>query len=265
MTGRERARALRRSCAHELVPLVQAITAPAAADDCCLHQSFPENDAARVRARRDRAVRLRLRPRPAGQDPPPVHDQVLARRRAHHHARARGRPGARRCSARCTRPGTRMYEQGIDRDYEGTPLAERHLGRRAREPVAAVGEPGRAQPAVLEALLSRSCRPRSRPSSAKRAARHVLPRHQQGRALADPHRRRRGHLQPARHAALRPRARAARGQAGGRRPARGLARARSQPTSASRRPTTATAAAGRALVSTARSAARSRATRSATS
>ena len=62
--------------------------------------------------------------RPAGQDAPPVHDQVLARRRAHHHARARGRPRPTRCSARCTSAGHALYEQGVAPRLEGTPLAE---------------------------------------------------------------------------------------------------------------------------------------------
>jgi carboxypeptidase Taq len=62
------------------------------------------------------------------------------------------------------------------------------------------------------------------------------------RALAHPHRRRRGDVQSARDDALRPGAGAARGLAGRARPARRVARAlSSSPTSASPRPTTATA------------------------
>ena len=52
-----------------------------------------------------------------------------------------------------------MYEQGIASDYEGTPLATRHLGRRAREPVAPVGERGRTQPELLGISSIRNCRP----------------------------------------------------------------------------------------------------------
>ena len=61
----------------------------------CLRQPAPEDDQLGVRPRGDPALRLRLRARPAGPDAPSVHDQVLARRRAHHHARARERPHRR--------------------------------------------------------------------------------------------------------------------------------------------------------------------------
>ena len=84
-----------------------AITAQPPADDACLRQHYPEDAAAGVRPRGDHALRLRLRARPAGQDPPPVHDQVLARRRAHHHARARGRPGRRAVQHAARVPATR--------------------------------------------------------------------------------------------------------------------------------------------------------------
>ena len=142
--------------------------------------------------------------------------------------------------------GHALYEQGIAPRYEGLPLAEGAS--------AGVHE---SQSRLWENLVGRSrgfwehfyprCRPPSRRSWAG-AARHLLPRHQQGRALADPHRRRRGHLQPARHAALRPRAGPARGPARREGPARRLARAHEggpRPRAA-RRPRR--RAAGRALV-----------------
>jgi carboxypeptidase Taq len=83
--------------------------------------------------------------------------------------------------------GHAMYEQGVNslrRDTAG----ERSFSRRPRKPVAAVGERGRTQSAVLGALLpgpsTDICR-----SARIRAARYLLSRHQQGRAHAHSHRR----------------------------------------------------------------------------
>ena len=83
--------------------------------------------------------------------------QVRARRRAHHHPRARERPRRRAVLARCTRPATRCTSRASRTAFEGTPLGAGRVGRRAREPVAAVGERGRAQPRLLGALSIRSC------------------------------------------------------------------------------------------------------------
>ena len=152
--GRHGARRCSPSCATQLVPLVQAITAQPPADDCVPAAStIPKRQQLAFGLRGHPALRLRFRARAAGQDPPSVHDQVLARRCAHHHARQRARPGRVRCSARMHEAGHAMYEQGIDPAYEGTPLAQRHLVGRAREPVAPVGEPRRAQPGLLGVLL----------------------------------------------------------------------------------------------------------------
>ena len=171
---------------------------------------------------------------------------------------------ARRCSARCTRPATRSTSRASTPDFEGTPLA------RAPRPACtrasrACGRTWSAAAAASGILLSRSCRRAFPEQLGERAAGHLLPRHQQGRALADPHRRRRGDLQPACHAALRSGAGPAGGPARGARPARGLARAlqgrpghraAGRPRRRACRMSTGTAA---------RSAARSRATRSAIS
>ena len=127
---------------NRLVPIVQAITSRPPADDSCLRQRRPRRPAARVRTRGHPRVRLRLRARPPGPHVPPVHDQVLARRRSHHDARARERH-RRRAVRHAARVGPRDVRAGHPARLRGLAARERHVGRRAREPVAAVGEPGR--------------------------------------------------------------------------------------------------------------------------
>ena len=100
--------------------------------------------------------------------------------------RARRRPGARTDAARV-----------------------RRLARVARVPEPHVGEPRRAQPAVLAALLSRPPRHVSRVARWDRAG-GVVPRRQLGRAVADPRRGRRADVQPPRHPPVRAGAGAAR-------------------------------------------------------
>ena len=141
----------------------------------------------------------------------------------------------RRCSRRCTRPVTRCTSRAS---------TTRSTARRsARGTTAGVHE---SQSRLWENLVGRSRAFWEHWYAPLQAAfpdaldgvdrRHLLSRDQQGRALAHPHRRRRGHLQPARDAALRPRARAAGGHARGRRPARRVARRDFEPTSASTPP-----------------------------
>ena len=115
------------------------------------------------RLRRDRAAcvqprcrlpsRLRPRPRPSRQDPSSVLHAVRFGRRAHHHARARGR-SRRRAVLDRARSRPRHVRAGRERRARRHAARLRRLGRRAREPVAAVGERGRARPRVLGALLS---------------------------------------------------------------------------------------------------------------
>ena len=139
-----------------LVPIVRAITSRAARRRLVpASSSRPTDAAARVRARGDPRVRLRLRARPPGPDAPPVHDQVLARRRAHHHARARER-SHRRAVQDAARVRPRALRAGHPHGVRGHAARERHVVRRAREPVAPVGEPRRPQPRLLGALLSRA-------------------------------------------------------------------------------------------------------------
>ena len=157
-------RALFAELRAELVPIVQAITEQPPADDSCLRHALPRAAPARVRPRGDQALRLRPGARAPGQDPPPVHDQVLARRRAHHDAGQARTTSPTRCSARCTRPATRCTSRASDPRLRRHAARQRHLVGRAREPVAAVGEPGRAAAAASGSTSTRSCRRPSRSS-----------------------------------------------------------------------------------------------------
>ena len=97
------------------------------------------------------------------------------------------------------------------------------LGRHGRGAGAALGEPGRPEPALLGPLLSP--RPRALPRRpGRRPARRVPLRRQPGGAVAHPGAGRRGDLQPPHHDPLRPRAGADLGRAPGGRPARRLER-----------------------------------------
>ncbi len=139
----------------QLVPIVEAIAAQPPAADACLRQHFPE------RAQWDFAVDVIKR---FGYD----FDRGRLDK-THHPFMTKFSLGDVRITTRVAEDflgenlfsvmhesGHAMYEQGIRMAYEGTPLAERHLGRRAREPVAAVGERRRPQPVVLAALLPRT-------------------------------------------------------------------------------------------------------------
>ena len=111
-----------------------------------------------------RAARLRPQPRPARQDPSSVLHAVRRRRRAHHHARARGR-SRRRAVLDRARSRPRHVRAGRQRRARRHAARRRRVGRRAREPVAALGERGRAQPRVLGAFLSGAAAALSRRSS----------------------------------------------------------------------------------------------------
>ena len=160
--------------------------------------------------------------------------------------------------------GHAVYEQGA-RPGAGAAAGRRlRLDGGAREPVAAVREPARPQPRLLRLALPgdarglRRHRPRWRREALYRGG-------QRGGDRLHPHRRRRGALQPPRHAALRPRAGADRGRPRGRATSRPPGTTASSPTSAAPVPDRpARGAAGRALVGR-RSSAISRPTRSATS
>ena len=120
--------------------------------------------------------------------------------------------------------GHAIYEQGIADSLEGTPLftgttlactrASRASGRTSWGGASVLAPLVR----VAAGGLSRRAR--------RRRYRHVLSRDQPGDPLAHPDRSRRSHLQPPRHAPLRPRARDARRVARSRRPARRMAGAR---------------------------------------
>ncbi len=146
-------RALFSELRAELVPIVQAIAAQPLADDACLRQTFPEAQQLAFGLIPTRALRLRLRPRPHRQDASPLLHQVRVRRRAHHHARAGERP-RRGAVLDPARDRARPLRAGRGRALRGHAAELRHLRRRAREPVALVGERGGTQPRVLGAFLS---------------------------------------------------------------------------------------------------------------
>ena len=157
-------RALFTELRAELVPIVRAIAEQPVADDACLRGAFPEQQQLDFGLDPHQALRLRLRSRPPRQDASSLLHQVLGRRRAHHHARPRERHrrGAVLDAAR-GRPCP--LRAGRRRPLRGHAAGLGHLRRRAREPVAPVGERGRPQPRLLAALLSRSCATPSRSSS----------------------------------------------------------------------------------------------------
>ena len=106
--------------------------------------------------------------------------------------------------------GHGLYEHQIDQSLERTLARTRRLARPARVAEPHVGEPRRPLAAVLALLLPAPAG--ALPGGARRRGRRVVvPRGERGRAVADPRRRRRVDLQPARHPALRARAGHARG------------------------------------------------------
>ena len=193
-------------------------------------------------ARRGAAPRRRLRPRALAPGPlrPPVRAQHGPHGRPPDHALGGGRPGD---------GGLQLPARVRPRPLRGAdgpaPLpddAGRGDGpRRARVPVAAVGEPRRPLRAVLRV---RAPAPAQAPRRSVRGDRgpRALPQRQPGPAQPDPHRGRRDDVQPAHRAALRARARAGRGPARRQGPARRVERGDPPPA----RPRDAVAQGGRA-------------------
>ena len=177
---------------RELVPIVDAICDQPAADDSCLRQMFPKQ------AQFDFALHAATC---LGYD--------VKRGRldlTHHPFCTQFSAGDIRITTRVNESdlgdalfstlhesGHAMYEQGIELVARRHAARTRSLGRRARKPVAAVGERRRAQPRLLATLLSASAAGLSGSIGGGSAA-GVPSRHQQGRAIAHPHRCGRGHL-----------------------------------------------------------------------
>ncbi len=115
-------------------------------------QHLRRGGAAFVQSRCRLASWLRPQSRAARQDAPSVLHQVRRRRRADHHARARGR-SRRRVVLDRARGRPRHVRAGRERRARRHAARIGRVGRRAREPVAAVGKRGRAQPRVLGAFL----------------------------------------------------------------------------------------------------------------
>ncbi len=146
------------------------------------HRRLPGGDPARVRRKGHPGIRVRLHARPPGQDRAPVHDEARPRRRAHHHAVSRRRP-VRRDLLDAARGRSRDVRAGRRRCARRHAALRRHDVGRAREPVAAVGKPGRPQPPVLAPLVRLAAVGVSG-RALRRRRRHLLPGDQQGRPVA---------------------------------------------------------------------------------
>ena len=154
-----------RRAARELVPMVRAISDSRRPTTLPARRLSPSRRSS-ISASAGRAPRLRLRARPARPDPPSVLHEILRRRRAHHHARSIADDIGEALFSTLHEAGHAMYEQGVARCARRHAARLRRLGRRAREPVAAVGERRRAQPRLLGAFLSGAAARPSRTSSA---------------------------------------------------------------------------------------------------
>ena len=249
---------------RELVPMVRAICDQPPADDSCLHQTFPKAGAVRFRPERRHSAWATT-------------SSAAGSISTHHPFCTKFSDGDVRITTRVNEndlgdalfstlheAGHAMYEQGVRAALGGKPLGEGVS--------AGVHE---SQSRLWENVVARSrgfwehfypLLQRAFPDQFARVPLDGVPsRHQQGFALAHPHRRRRGDLQSPRHAALRSRTETARGQAAREGFAGGLARRDAGRASASRRPTIATAACRTCTGSAAASAADFRATPSAIS
>ena len=150
-----RSRSCSRSCGASWCRSCARSPTQPVADDRCLRGALRRSARSSTFGLDGRAAaRLRPRPRPARQDAPSVlHARSAPATCASPRACART-TSATRCSRPCTRPATPCTSRASSAALEGTPLGSRRVGRRAREPVAAVGERGRPRPRVLGALLS---------------------------------------------------------------------------------------------------------------
>ena len=168
------------------------------ADDSCLHGVLCRRSAARFRARHRDRLRVRPRARPARPLPASLLQAAWA-------GDVRITTRLRRVTCRRAVLGTihetghGLYEQGFDPELDGTPLGGA-FPRHPREPVAAVGEPGRPHRRFWPHFFPRCQRLPGRLRSVPLEG--VLPAVNSS-AVAHPHRGRRGHLQPAHHPALR--------------------------------------------------------------
>ena len=207
---------------RELVPIVHAIAAQPAADETALRGSFDEP--AQIAFGRSVVERI-------------GYDFDRGRLdKTHHPFATRFSTGDVRITTRVDpsdigqalfstihEAGHALYEQGVAAGLDGTPARQRGVGGRAREPVAAVGKRGRPRSRILGAFLPGAAGNLPGPVP-RRDAGDVLSRHQQGRAVPDPHRCRRGDLQSPYHDALRSRGGFAGRPVAGRGPAGGVAR-----------------------------------------
>ena len=146
-------------------------------------------------------------------DRAPLRDLDRPRRRAPDDPLRRGRPRRWRCSARCTRPGTASTSRASTRSSRARRSRKpRSLGLHESQSRLWENWVGRSRP-YLERLLPRPARARSRTRfDGDRRRASSIARREPGRALADPGRGRRGHLQPPHPDPLRARARDLRGR-----------------------------------------------------
>ncbi len=136
--------------------------------------------------------------RTAGPEHPPLHRRDPPHRRAAHDAHRPGKP-VPRALRHAARVRARAVRAGLRRRAPPHAARRRPVDGPARVAVAALGEPGGPQPAVLG--LPVPAAPVGVPRGAGgRGARGLSPRHQPGAALAHPGRGGRDHLQPAHRA-----------------------------------------------------------------
>ena len=185
-----------------LVPLIAEVAERAdAVDDSFLTGEFPIDAQKHVEGDDPRRLRLHRRLLAARRDRAPVR-----------HALGHGRhpaddeaPRRTTCSSIFSSMhefGHGIYEYGGDRDLRAHAARPRRVARLPRVAEPHVGEPRRPQPALLAALLP--ARPGGVPVAAERRRRGgLLPRRQPRAAVADPHRRGRGDVQPPHHPPLR--------------------------------------------------------------
>ena len=170
----------------------------------CLHGDFDVAVQARLARRRWPSAAARARLLAPGLDRPSVRDRDRDLRPADHDP-VRARVRRHRALGGDPRGGPRALQQRHRSRARANAALPLGLARLRRVPEPAVGELGRARPAVPRPPAAR-CSPSTSRARSRRRRRGALPGRQPGRAVADPGRGGRGHLQPPHRAALRARA-----------------------------------------------------------
>ena len=197
------------SCATASRPLIERDRPRGdAVDDACLHGDFDRRRAARASRARSCSSAAAARggagasTRPRIRSPPRSRPPTSGSRRATTPATS-----ATALWSVIHEAGHGLYESGIAPELRAVAALPPAVARASTSPRAACGRTGSGRGApFLERLLpaaSRASSPSSSPASTPEALYRAA---EQGRAVADPRRGRRGHLQPPHRAALRARA-----------------------------------------------------------